>query len=956
MFFALEMTNMRNSSGEPTWAIYGVFKAIFDMIEQTNPSAIAVAFDLPEPSFRHVTFDDYKANRPDEMPDDLKAQWDLIKDAFRYLHIPVLEEPGFEADDLIGMMAKKAEKAGSKVLVLSGDRDLFQLVNEQTTLAIPQRGGGLKMYSPPDVFDHMGVWPNQITDYKGIAGDSSDNIPGVKGLGPKAATRLLGEYGHLENIYENIEAITPPGAKQKLIDQEENARLSKYLGTLFYDEKALKDTDLNLKACDLSLPELDPLIGFFKHLEFNSILKRLPIVLKPFNDGQLVKVDVGDLPEQEFVRNGSKSKKKSSKSSSSNDNDAPPGVWQQLHENPPTKVELKPFIVLDESSLNSLVKKLEAVDSYAFDLETTGLNTLNCEIVGWSFAFKEKPGKKSKIQTFYIPILHQNVLQLPAEIVLEKLKPILEDKKKLQIIQNAKYELKILKRLGVNLHDNFYDTMLASYVNNSANKHGLKAQATRVFNEKMTEIDEIIGTGKKQITMDQAPIDEVAPYAAADAYETYKLYEYYSENLIDSGKKVLDEIELPLVRVLADIEDNGVTIDEKYFAKLSAEITEKVADLQKDIWKEAGEEFNIASPKQLSSILFEKLEISPVGKKTKTGAYSTGSEVLETLLEDESLTKKQTQMVANIIEFRTSTKLLSTYVDNLPKLVAKETKRLHSDFNQVVTATGRLSSSNPNLQNIPIRTEQGRQVRKGFVAKNKDHVLISADYSQIELRLLAHMANEKALIDAFKKGQDIHKRTAMEMLDKSEEEITDDDRRLGKTLNFALIYMQGPFATAKQLGISMKEAKAFINQYFEAFPKVKPFMDQVLEDAHEEGYTETMFGRRRYFRNLNSSNRILQKEEERQAFNSPLQGTAADIMKYAMINVDKALRKSKLKTKVILQVHDELVFEVPKDEVDEVTSLIQEEMEFAKAKKKNLGLKTPLLVDISAGSNWLEAK
>ena len=668
----------------------------------------------------------------------------------------------------------------------------------------------------------------------------------------------------------------------------------------------------------------------------------------PFNNGELVKFDVGDLPDQEFTNgNGSKKKKASPKKDSIETKSPDEVLWDKM-ENPPEQLEIKPFVVVDNASLESLVKKLEKADAYAIDLETTGLNTLNCEIVGWAIAIQEK----KDIKTFYIPILHQNVLQLPSDSVLDILKPILEDDSKLQIMQNAKFERKIFTRLGVKCHGNFFDTMLASYIENSSNKHGLKAQSVRVLNKRMTEIEELIGTGKKQITIDQVPIDKVSAYAAADAFVTYELYKHYDKKLSKKEKELLFNIEQPLAAVLAEIEIEGISIDAPFFSELSEEISKKIEDLEKKIWKACDKEFNISSTKQLGVELYETLELPEVKKRTKTGAYPTDSGTLESLINEYEISKKQKETLEAVLEYRTLTKLRSTYVDNLPNLVSKETGRLHTDFNQVVTATGRLSSSNPNLQNIPIRTPLGRQVRKGFISRSKDHVLLSADYSQIELRILAHMTGGEQLIDAFKKNEDIHARTAMEILGKKE--ITKDERAIGKTLNFALIYMQGPFATAKQLGISMKEAKAFIEKYFKAFPTVKPFMNEVLEAARENGYVETMFGRRRYFRNLNSSNKIIQKEEERQAFNSPLQGTAADIIKMAMISLHKALKEKGLKSRIILQVHDELILEVPKSELEEVEKLVKEEMSFDKSKQ--VELKVPLLVDSGSGPNWLEAK
>jgi DNA polymerase I len=931
MFFALEMSNLRDGDGNPTWAVYGTIKALFDVIEATKPTAIAVAFDLPQPTYRHEVFEEYKANRPDDMPDDLKPQWALIKETFRKLHVPVLEEAGYEADDLIGILAKKAERHDMDVVILSGDKDLFQLVNDRTSIAMPRRGGGLDFYDTAKVIEKMGVRPDQVPDYKGIAGDSSDNIPGVKGLGPKAAIKLLGEYQTLEGIYENIAAVLPPKTQEKLVEQEDGARLSKYIATIILEEDGLKEK-LDLEACNLTLPDVDELIAFLKQLRFTSILRRLPIVLKPFNNGELVKVDVGELPEEtERTFNVRKNIDK----------------WDSLDKEfkeVKDDKNFKPKSITTEKGLEDLVEKLTNLDAYSLDLETTGLNTLNCEIVGWALAHKEA----SDVNSYYIPVGHIQGEQLKADVVLNKLKTILEDESKKIIVQNAKFDLKILERYGVKIHQNFFDTMLASYVDNPSNKHGLKTQSKRVFDLKMTEIEDLIGTGKKQTLMSDAPIELVSDYACADAHITFKLHDHYLKKLDAREIKLLNEIEFPVISVLKDIENQGISLDVNFLSELSKDIHSKIDILQKRIFELAKEEFNIGSPKQLGVVMFEKLELPVVGKKKKTGSYSTDMSTLETLLHDYELSPENKEFIELIIEYRTHMKLASTYIDNLPALIAKEDNRLHSDFNQVVTTTGRLSSSNPNLQNIPIRSEYGRQIRKAFTAKDSSKVLLSADYSQIELRVLAHLADEKALIEAFNNDQDIHARTAMEIFGLKEDEVTSDHRRIGKTLNFALIYMQGPFATAKQLGISMSEAKKFIDTYFKVFPKVKPFMNKTIEDAHEHEYTETMFGRRRYFRNLNSNNKILQKEEERQAFNAGIQGSAADIMKMAMINLDKRL-KAYDGANLILQVHDEMIVECDIGIKDEIKKIIVEEMSSATK------LKVPLKVDIGEGNNWLEA-
>lgn len=932
MFFALEMSNLRDSQGNPTWAVYGTLKALFDAIEFAKPDHCAVAFDLPQPSFRHETFIDYKANRPDEMPDELKPQWPIIKEGFARFHIPVLEEPGFEADDLIGMMAKKAEAENYKVVILSGDKDLFQLVNENISIAVPQRGGGLEIFTPGHVFEKMGVKPVQVADYKAIAGDSSDNIPGVRGLGPKAATTLLAAYNDLDDIYKNIDKIGPPKTKEKLVEQEEQARLSKYLATIITDTAGIKTCDLNLEHCKLDMPDTDNLMTFLKSMEFNSILKRLPEVLKPFNNGNLAEIK----NHQEQYRL----------------NIEAAVVQNKLLaiETPLKDLVLKPILVQEENALNDLIAKLKTHTVYALDLETTGLNTLSCEVVGIAIAFSDQKVLTSDddIQAYYIPSKQQGINHLSLEQILNSLRVIFEDDSKTQIIQNAKFEQKIFQRLGIKIHSNFFDTMLASYVANPAFKHGLKSQSKRVFFQRMTELEEIIGTGKKQITIDQADISVVVNYAAADALMTYKLYHHYLQALDSREQKLLKEIELPLVSVLKDIELAGISLDKPFLADLSKELNFKLNQIQKKVYEIAGLEFNLSSPRQLSGVIFEQLQIEPIGKKNKTGAYSTDSETLETLLYTEGISKKHKELIALIIEHRTLSKLCSTYVDNLPSLIAKEDNRLHSDFNQVVTATGRLSSSNPNLQNIPIKTDYGRKIRQAFIPISDEYLLLSADYSQIELRLLADLANEKALIEAFKHGEDVHRRTAMEVFAIAAEDVDEDKRRVGKTLNFALIYMQGPFATAKQLGIEMSEAKRFIEKYFAVFKNIKPYMDSVLKQAHENQYVETMFGRRRYFQNINSPNKILMKEEERQAFNAGLQGSAADIMKIAMINLDQELKKRKSKSRIILQVHDELVLEVYKPELEEIKELVADKMSNA------VQLKVPFLVDVGVGKNWLE--
>ncbi len=935
MFFALERTNLRNKDGQATWAIYGTLKALFDVMEMVKPTAIAAAFDLPEPSFRHEAFEDYKANRPDEMPEELQAQWGWIKESFKKFNIPVMEEAGFEADDLIGIVAKAAEKEGHDVILLSGDRDLFQLVSDQVKLAAPQRGGGMKIYNPEDVYEQMGVHPNQIIDYKAIAGDSSDNIPGVKGLGDKSAIKLLSDYGNLDNIYKNIEEITPPKTKEKLISQEDSARLSRHLATIITEETSPGQAINYINNSKLDLPDTESLIDFLKAFEFNSILKRLPILLKKFNNGEIVKVDIGISEESENTPPSSKK-------------------FEQI-DIEIKNVEIEPKIIKTEEDLDLLVNELKACDQYAIDLETTGLNTLNCEIVGWAFALHGSDPTDNNIYSYYIPVRHSLLVdansQLNAELVRDKIKCILENESKLQIIQNIKFEHKIFKRLGIKTHSNFYDVMLASYIENPSNKHGLKQQSKRILHLRMMEIDELIGTGKKQITIDQVPINKVAAYAASDAFITYKLFLYYKKTLTPVQNKLLTEIDFPFASVLTQMELNGVSIDTKYLSKLSVELHELLINVENEIYKLSNKEFNIASPKQLSKVLFTDLQIPTKAKRNKSGAFPTDVSTLEKIIAANESSEEEKTLIKKILEFRSLSKLLSTYVDNLPQLIAKETNRIHSDFNQVLTATGRLSSSNPNLQNIPIKTELGRKVRAAFSSEAKNKIIISADYSQIELRVLAHLAKEEELIRAFSENADIHRETAMKIMDKSAEEITEDDRRIGKTLNFALVYMQGTYSTAEQLGISNKEAKHFIDKYFSIFSSIKPFMEKTLEFARENEYVETMFGRRRYFQNINSKNKMLQKEEERQAFNTVIQSAAADIMKKAMLDIQAKINEKYTadEVKLILQVHDEILLEIKEELLNEVKEMVISSME------NIVELKVPLLANLGAGKNWLEA-
>lgn len=922
---------MRTLGGIPTWATYGFFKAIFDLLDRTKPIAIAAAYDCREPTFRHKAYEEYKANRPEEMPEELSVQWPYIREGLESLEIPIYELPGYEADDVIGTLAKKAAKEGHNVLILTGDRDAFQLINDKIKVLVPSKGE-LKEYGRDQVFEYWGIWPEQVVDFKSQSGDSSDNIPGIKGIGEKTATKLLTEYETLDNIFKNAKKITQKSLQEKLLTGEKSAYLSRKLAEIHTDVPI----NINLKDAHLNMPDVNKVIAFLQKFEFNSFIKRLPKVLEPFNEGKPV-----EIKDAQRLMTGRQEQMKLDIGDSNGNKDS-----NDLLSHLKTP-DLKVNLIDTEKELEKLISNLTKKKIICVDLETTSTDTMTCNIVGiglsWFEHEKDDLEKSKDIKTCYIPVGHNEGRQLKEEQVLKSLKPILENDDVKKIAQNCKFEYKILKRHNIDLGENIYDTMLASYVSNPDEKHGLKDQTARILGYRMTKIDELIGSGKKQLSMAEVDIEKVAPYSASDTTYTLELASYYKKHLDKKLQFVLEKFENPLVPVLTNMELNGVRIDTKVLKKLSTEIGEKVRELEEQIFKTAKEPFNINSSQQLGKILFEKLGIKHEGKITKTGQYSTDARTLETLSQHD-----KTGIIQNILEYRTLSKMVSTYTDALPEQVNKETGNIHCDFNQTITSTGRLSSSNPNLQNIPIRSDLGRKIRKAFISSFDDGLLLSADYSQIELRVLAHMSEDPVLVKAFQHGEDIHKRTAMEIYSVPENKVTPDMRSHGKTLNFALIYQQGAFATARQLNISQKEAQDFIDRYFESFKELKPFFENLLNEAKEKGYAETIYGRRRYFKNLNIKNKALQREDERAACNAPLQGTASDIMKLAMIKVYKELKENTYKSKLILQVHDELVIDVHPKEKKEIEKLVKNSMELDQP------LKVPLVVNLSWGENWYE--
>jgi DNA polymerase-1 len=944
-FFALERTRMKTTDGVNTWAVYGFLKAIFDLLKHIKPDAIAVSFDKGRETFRVKEYPEYKANRQ-QMPDSLGEQLKLIFEAVKSLEIPIYTISEYEADDIIGTITKKASELGHKTLILTGDQDSFQLINsdDKVSVLIPSKGELIE-YDREKVHAKFGVYPEQIADYKGLSGDSSDNIPGVKGIGDKTAAKLLTEFGSIENIYEHLDEISSKSVKEKLINDKEMAFKSKYLATICREVPI----DFDFEHTHLTLEHPENFESFLRKMQFHSMLRQFPEIVCYFNC------------ERRVV-----SQKQSSESSlpvnqDDNKDDSQPQMQLGLGIAPQEIITKKTFevpteIIDTEEKFAEFINIIEKTPVFSFDTETTSLDVFNAQLVGLSFGWNPQVlVKENKLfidktlpditKTVYIPVGHKEGLQLDINYVLEKLKPFLESPDKFKIIQNAKYEINILKSHNIKLCGIIMDTMIASYVKNPSFKHGLKQQAFGYLGYEMTEIEELIGKGKNAITMDMVDIKKAADYACGDAKATLELGRLFSETFDSCQEELFYGMEEPLVPVLAYIERNGVSIDTAYLKKLSDKLQVKLYKIEEEIYEHAGEKFNINSPKQVGEILFGKLNLPVKGvAKTQTG-YSTNAKILESLAHVHPI-------VDLLLEQRHYAKLKSTYIDALPQLINPKTGRIHTSFNQTITTTGRLSSSNPNLQNIPIRSEIGNKIREAFVPQDKEnYVIFSADYSQIELRLLADYTKDEILINAFKDNQDIHAETASKVFGVPLEEVTKEMRRKAKAVNFGIIYGQTAYGLSEALGISPGEAKAIIEKYFQTYPKIKKYMDETIFSAHKTGYVETLYGRRRYLRDdLSSRIKTIREFAERAAINAPLQGTAADLIKIAMIKLYDKLKNSNYKSKIILQVHDELVLEVHKDELEEITSLVKECMEL------NQPLSVPLVIDIAYGPTWMEVK
>lgn len=872
------MPSLSNSKGFPTGAIYGVINMLRRLITDYDPELIAVVFDSKEKTFRETLYSPYKANRS-AMPAELIEQVTPIQEVIRALGIPLLVEQGVEADDVIGTLAKQAEQQGMSVLISTGDKDFAQLVNEQITLVNTMTDSVL---NPQTVVDKFGVPPHLIVDYLTLMGDTIDNIPGVPQVGPKTAVKWLLEYGNLDNIIANADKITGK-VGENLRNCLEQFPLAKQLASIKLDVLLpLSPADLTRKS-----PNTTKLIALYREFEFKNWLNAL------------------------------------------------------LEKNPEKTAEKPDYeTIFSEEKFHHCLEQLNMAKIFAFDTETTSLNCIDAKIVGLSFAIVPQ-------KAFYIPLAHdyENApLQLNREKVLHALKPILENPEIKKIGHNIKYDMNVLANYDMHLRGIAYDTMLESYIiDSTSNSHGMDALALKYLGWRTISYEDVAGKGAKQITFDQVQIEPAAQYAAEDADVTLQLHHYFWPIYLKEPKlkHVFEEIEIPLIPVLATMEKNGVLIDAKKLEKQSEELEKRLTELADETFQMAQGEFNMNSPKQLQEILYTRLKL-PILQKTPTGQPSTAEAVLQELAHDYALPKL-------IIEYRGLNKLISTYTRRLPEQIHPLTQRIHTSYNQTGAATGRLSSSDPNLQNIPIRTQEGRRIRQAFIAP-KGYQLISADYSQIELRIMAHISDDPALLKAFEQNIDVHKATAAEVLGIPLEQVTSEERRSAKAINFGLIYGMSAFGLAKQLGIDRNAAQDYIVRYFARYPAVKNYMENTRAQAHAEGYVETLWGRRLYLPDINSSQIMRQKAAERTAINAPLQGSAADIIKRAMISLHAWLQQNKnVPAKMIMQVHDELVFEVADAYVTQMSDVIRTHMMQAAQ------LKVPLLVDVGAGENWDEA-
>lgn len=925
-YYALIKNPRINSKGMDTSAIMGFTNSLFDVIRREKPDHLAVCFDKGGSVERTEMFPAYKANRQ-ETPDAIKIAVPYIQEILKAMNIPVVVLEGWEADDIIGTLAKQAEKEDYKVFMVTPDKDFGQLVSENIFMYRPARmGNGIEIWGIPEIQKRFGVErPEQVIDYLGMMGDASDNIPGLPGVGDKTAKKFLEEFGSIENLLANTDKLKGK-MKEKVEANADLGMLSKKLATIC----TTCDVTFDAKDYEMSTPDSEKVQTIFEELEFRRL------------KDQFVKIFSGDT--EETPSQVGKAQKTIAPISEAGGGQfslfgADPNTAGETIKNFSTRKTIKDVSHVYQSVAPGMAMKLFMQNlmkqaSVCFDTETTGLNPLTAELVGIAFSWEAEKG-------FYIPFPEDKE---NAQEIIEQLRPFFESESIEKIGQNLKYDIKVLDKYKVKVKGKFFDTMLAHYLINPDMRHNMDVLAETYLNYTPVSITELIGKkGKNQLSMRDVPIEQQTEYAVEDADITFQLAQHFRPELKEAKTEDLfNNIEIPLLHVLADMELQGINLDEAFLNSLSEDLNNDIESLVTKIYDAAGAEFNIASPKQLGEILFDKMKLVDKPKKTKTGQYSTAEDVLSNLAKDH-------EIIQNVLEYRGLAKLKSTYVDALPEQVEELTGRVHTAYMQTVAATGRLSSNNPNLQNIPIRTERGRQVRKAFVPKDENYQLLAADYSQIELRIIAALSEETTMIEAFKNGEDIHASTASKVFNVPIKEVTREQRSNAKTVNFGIIYGVSAFGLSNQTDLSRSEAKELIETYYKTYPKLRNYMAEQIDFARDNGYVQTVLGRRRYLKDINGSNAIVRGAAERNAVNAPIQGSAADIIKIAMINIHKKLNKGGYKTKMLLQVHDELVFDVYKPEMEEMKVLIKSEMENAYT------LLVPLDVELGIGENWLEA-
>ena len=905
-YYALIKSPRINSKGFNTSAIFGFVNILEEVLKREKPTHVAVGFDPQGPTFRHEAFEQYKAQR-EETPEVIRLSVPIIRDIIDAYRIPILEVPRYEADDVIGTVAKQAAARGFEVYMMTPDKDYGQLVADHIFMYRPKYGGGYEVLGVPEVLEKYGLSSTgQMIDLLGLMGDASDNIPGCPGVGEKTAQKLLGEFGSVENLLANTDKLK--GAQKKKVEENaERIRFSKFLATIKTDVPIAFDAVL----CEKKEPDETRLKEIYTELEFRTFLNKLnetsekPVSKEPAQ-GDLFAI---------FTPNPTDAPKNS--------------TLADLKSTPHTY-----HLADTEEKQDDLARFLERQEFFAFDTETDGIDPLTAKLVGMSFAVKE-------YEAWYVPVPAD-----PKEAmkIVTRFSPALQNPAIRKIGQNIKFDILVLRKYGIKVAGPLFDTMIAHYLLNPELRHGMDYLAETYLKYRPVPIEELIGPkGKKQLSMRDVPVERIAEYAAEDADVTLRLRNFFAPALEKEDlEKLFAEIEMPLIYVLADMEATGVTLDTAALKQSSETLTVTMRRLEREIYELAGMEFNINSTKQVGEVLFDRLKLDEKAKKTKTGGYSTSEDVLEKL-------RTKHPIIGKLLEYRTLKKLLSTYIDALPLLISPRDGKIHTSFNQAVTATGRLSSTNPNLQNIPVRDELGREIRKAFIPDNADCLFFSADYSQIELRIMAHLSEDPHMIDAFRSGADIHAATAAKIYGVPTDEVTSDMRRKAKTANFGIIYGISVFGLAERLNIPRSEAKELIDGYFVTYPHVKEYMDASIKVAREKGYVETLFKRKRFLPDINSRNATVRGYAERNAINAPIQGSAADIIKLAMARIYERFEREGLRSKMILQVHDELNFNVYKDEEEEVRRIVLEDMEHV------VELRVPLIADCGKGANWLEA-